>query len=121
MRKLFAAALAFAAIHGSDIAMAADPAARPTNDYPTEARADYVFACMNSNGGTREALHRCSCAIDVIATILPFSANEKAETVLRMQRTPGGGYLAQEFRVRASTDIVRDLREAQAEADVRCF
>jgi len=57
----------------------------------------------------------------VISTILPFSAYEKAETVLRMQRTPGGGYLAQEFRVRASTDIVRDLREAQAEADVRCF
>jgi hypothetical protein len=110
-----------AAIHGKNIAMAADPVARAANDYPTETRADYVFACMNSNGGTREALHRCSCAIDVIATILPFNAYEKAETVLRMQRTLGGGYLAQEFRVRASADAVRDLREAQAEADVRCF
>ena len=118
---MIAAALAFAAILGPEIATAADPVVRPTNDYPTESRADYVFACMNTNGGTREALHRCSCAIDVIATILPFSAYERAETVLRMQRTPGGGYLAQEFRVRASTDIVRDLREAQAEADVRCF
>jgi len=121
MRKPYVVALALVAMHGSDLAMAADPAARPTNDYPTEARADYVFACLNTNGGTREALHRCSCALDVIATILPFSDYEKAETVLRMQRTPGGGYLAQEFRARASTDIVRDLREAQAEADVRCF
>ena len=69
----------------------------------------------------QEALHRCSCAIDVVASILPFQAYEAAETVLRMQQTPGGGYLAQEFRVPASTEMVRALREAQAEADVRCF
>ena len=42
------------------------------NDYPTEARADYVFACMATNGQTREALSRCSCSIDMIATILPY-------------------------------------------------
>ena len=121
MHKLYTIALALGAFLDTGIATQADTVARRTNDYPTEARADYVFACMNSNSGTREALHRCSCAIDVIASILPFEAYEKAETVLRMQQTPGGGYLAQEFRVRASTNIVRDLREAQAEADVRCF
>jgi len=37
MRKLYAATLAFAAIQGSHITMAADPSVRPTNDYPTEA------------------------------------------------------------------------------------
>ncbi|TMJ93233.1 MAG: hypothetical protein E6G77_24360 [Alphaproteobacteria bacterium] len=26
------------------------------NDYPTAARADYVFACMKTNGDTRPAL-----------------------------------------------------------------
>ena len=30
------------------------------NDYPTAARADYVFACMVSNGQTRQALEQCS-------------------------------------------------------------
>jgi hypothetical protein len=42
------------------------------NDYPTVARADYVFACMKTNGETRRALKRCSCSIDVIASILPL-------------------------------------------------
>ena len=41
--------------------------AAPLNDYPTEARADYVFACMKTNGDTQQALRQCSCSIDVIA------------------------------------------------------
>ena len=68
------------------------------NDYPTAARAEYVFACMTSNGQTQEALNRCACAIDTIAAAVPYDAYVKAETVLRM-RHEGGGYLAQEFRV----------------------
>jgi hypothetical protein len=101
-------------------ASAADPALSTVNDYPTEARADYVFACMNANGGSRDTLQRCSCSVDVIASILPFSRYEEAETVLRM-RQGTGGYLAQEFRVSRSNDIIAALREAQAEAEVRCF
>jgi hypothetical protein len=90
------------------------------NDYPTEARADYVFACMTTNGQTREALTRCACAIDTIAAAIPYSDYEKAETILRM-RHEAGGYLAQEFRVQASNSMLRQLQEAQAEADVSCF
>ena len=102
-------------------AYAADAPPGTANDYPTAARADYVFACMNTNGGTQDALTRCACAIDVIASILPYDGYEKAETVMRMRRLPGGGYLAQEFRVSASNALIRTLEEAQAEADVRCF
>jgi hypothetical protein len=90
------------------------------NDYPTEARAEYVFACTNTNGRTQDALRRCSCAIDVIAAAVPFSEYEKAETVLRMRHL-GGGYLAQEFRIPLSNAIVQQLEQAQAEADVSCF
>jgi hypothetical protein len=89
-------------------------------DYPTAARAEYVFACMATNGGNQEALQHCSCAIDVIASVLPYSKYEQAETVLRMRRS-AGGYLAQEFRSAVTNTIVRDLDEAQAEAEVRCF
>jgi hypothetical protein len=88
--------------------------------YPTAARAEYVFACMATNGGNQEALRDCSCAIDVIASVLPYSKYEQAETVLRMRRS-AGGYLGQEFRTAISNDMVRDLEEAQAEAEVRCF
>ena len=91
------------------------------NDYPTATRAEYVFACMQTNGGTSEALNRCSCAIDMIAAAMPFADYEKAETILRMRRQSGGGYLAQEFRIPVSNAIVRQLDEAQAEADVSCF
>jgi hypothetical protein len=88
--------------------------------YGTATKADYVFACMATNGGTQEALQRCSCAIDVIATLLPYQQYEKAETVLRMRRT-AGGYLGQEFRSATTNAMVSDLEEAEAEAEVRCF
>lgn len=90
------------------------------NGYATGVRAEYVFACMATNGGTQEVLQRCSCAIDVIAAVLPYDKYEKAETVLRMRRS-AGGYLGAEFRSAATNQIVRDLEEAQAEAEVRCF
>lgn len=72
-----------------DVAFSAAPGG--VNDYPTATRAEYVFACMQTNGGTSEALKRCSCAIDVIASVLPYADYEKAETVLRMRRQAGGG------------------------------
>ncbi|HUC18712.1 MAG TPA: hypothetical protein VMA37_13600 [Acetobacteraceae bacterium] len=90
-----------------------------TNDYPTSARADYVFGCMAVNGQTHEALDRCSCAIDVVASILPYEQYVSAETVLRMQQEKS--LLAAEFRTPVAKEIVRRLREAEAEGEVRCF
>lgn len=99
---------------------AAGVAPAETNDYPTEVRADYVFACMAVNGGTQLALRRCSCAIDVIASLLPYEDYERADTVLRMRHL-AGGYLAETFRGKEASGFVRRLEEAQAEAEVRCF
>ncbi|WP_428540994.1 hypothetical protein [Rhodopila sp.] len=90
------------------------------DDYPTDARAEYVFACMASNGQTQQALRQCSCSIDVIASILPYDKYEQAETVLRMRRT-AGGYLGEMFRAATASNMVRDLQEAEAEGEVRCF
>jgi hypothetical protein len=90
------------------------------SDYPTQTRAEYVFACMASNGQTQEALRQCSCSIDVIASILPYDKYEQAETVLRMRRS-GGGYLGEMFRAATASNMVRDLEEAQAEGEIRCF
>ena len=59
------------------------------NDYPTVARADYVFACMKTNGETRQALEQCSCSIDIIASILPYDRYVAAETVLSLSQVPG--------------------------------
>src|ERR1700755_132504 len=54
------------------------------NDYPTSARADYVFGCMKANGETQELLQKCSCSIDVIASIIPYDRYVAAETILSM-------------------------------------
>lgn len=91
------------------------------NDFPTAARADYVLGCMAVNGNTRIALEKCACAVDAIAEHLPYSRYEEAETALRMQAAPMGERGAI-FRdppgVRAA---IEELREAQAEATLRCF
>lgn len=89
------------------------------NDYPTEARADYVFACMASNGETRDNLRKCACSADVVASILPYDRYVDAETILSMRQ--GVGRQATFFRGASFDDDVADLRRAQAEADMRCF
>ncbi|MGB5556983.1 MAG: hypothetical protein WBN04_03120 [Paracoccaceae bacterium] len=90
------------------------------NDYPTVARADYVFACMATNGQSREALAKCSCSIDVIASILPYEKYVEAETVLSLQLT--GGERMSIFRTaQVAKLLVADLRRAQAEAEILCF
>jgi hypothetical protein len=90
------------------------------NDYPTATRADYVFGCMAANGQTREALERCSCSIDVIASILPHDRYVQAETILSMRQV--AGQASEVFRNNPHfRDIVAELRRAQAEAEVQCF
>jgi len=100
---------------------AAGPAAARDNDYPTATRADYVIGCMAANGNTREALLKCSCAIDTIARLMPYAHYEKAETALSMQAGGGVGGRVGLFRdppeIKA---VLKELREAQAEANLEC-
>ncbi|MBY8975673.1 hypothetical protein KHP62_07645 [Rhodobacteraceae bacterium NNCM2] len=95
-------------------------AADVLNDYPTAARADYVFACMASNGQNRVVLERCSCSIDVIASILPYERYVEAETVIRTLKVTGERVAAIRGSARHKA-MVADLRRAQAEADIVCF
>ena len=92
------------------------------HDYPTAAVADYLFGCMATNGQTAAALTKCSCSVDVIASILPYHEYESAETVLRMRQVRGGGEKMALFRDTAvAKDAVDRLRRAQIEAELRCF
>jgi hypothetical protein len=90
------------------------------NDYPTAARAEYVFGCMKANAENRQALDQCSCSIDVIASLLPYDRYITAETVLSMAQVRGN--LGGQFRTsEQANSALNDLRRAQAEAEVRCF
>ncbi len=109
----------FAVLAAFWLASAAPEAAEPANDYPTVVRADYVFACMQVNGQTREALEKCSCSIDVIASLLPFDQYEEAETIMRVRQRPGEkGTL---FLITPMRTKVESLKRAQVEAELRCF
>jgi len=90
------------------------------NDYPTAARAEYVFGCMKANGESRQSLDRCSCSADVIASLLPYDRYVTAETVLSMAQVQGN--LGGQFRSsEQANSALNELRRAQAEAEVRCF
>lgn len=111
-----------AAAVGLAAALAILAPARPeaAANYPTDTLADYVFACMASNGQTRDILRRCACSIDVIASIIPYEKYVEAETILSMSQVPGENTGI--FRDPTWTqEVVADLRRAQAEAEVRCF
>ncbi len=108
-------AICLALIGSSGTARAED-----LNDYPTSARAEYVFGCMKANGETRQAIAQCSCSIDVIASIIPYERYVTAETVLSLSQVRSN--LGTEFRTsEQAANALNDLRRAQAEAEVRCF
>ncbi len=92
----------------------------PANDYPTYARADYVYACMQVNGQTREVLGKCSCSIDVVAAILPFKEYEEAETIISVRQR--GGENVSMFRSHPPLlEKINNLKRAQVEGELRCF
>ena len=100
--------------------MAAPAHAQTVNDYPTAARAEYVFGCMKANGETPQTIEQCSCSIDIIASLLPYDRYVTAETVLSMSQVRGN--LGTQFRSsEQAKSALDDLRRAQAEAEVRCF
>jgi hypothetical protein len=103
------------------LALLAGPGRAEVNDYPTTARADYVIGCMAANGNTREALLKCSCAIDTIAGLMPYIRYEQAETALGLQAGGGVGGRVGLFRdppqIKA---VIEELRKAQAEANLQC-
>ncbi len=108
------------AVLGAVVATTMIARAEEANDYPTTARAEYVFGCMKANGESRQSIEQCSCSIDIIASLLPFDRYVTAETVLSMSQVRGnlGGQFRTSEQARGALD---DLRRAQAEAEVRCF
>ena len=118
--SLAVVAVAIAPVGVGAFSLSTGTSAAEINDYPTSARADYVFACMKANGESRQTLERCSCSIDVIASLIPYERYVDADTVLSMLQTPGN--LGNMFRATEfSKKVVDDLRRAQAEAEIRCF
>jgi len=96
------------------------PLQSAANDFPTNVRAEYVFACMSTSDQTKERLNKCSCSIDKIAEFMSYKDYEAAETVLRMRQLRSER--ASVFRnLEWMNQLVQRLRAAQAEAEIQCF
>ncbi|MDT8406452.1 MAG: hypothetical protein RQ715_04305 [Methylococcales bacterium] len=91
------------------------------NDYPTQARVDYVLECIARKGGlTYISQYGCSCKLDKLAEKMTFADFEQARTFGFLRKTPGeaGGV----FRDPAEAKRLRKLIEAaENDAERSCF
>ena len=112
MKSLTAALLAACAVTAG---------AASANDFPTQARVEYVLQCMTKNGGqSYDTLYPCICAIDKIAAKTPYDRYVQAETLGVMMKTPGekGGA----FRdAPGGRDFVTEFRKTLQDAEESCF
>lgn len=115
MQWLAAATVAACCVAGPVVAQEKAPA----NNYPTIARADYVFACMQVNGRSRQILEKCSCSIDVIADLLPYEKYEEAETIMSVRQK--GGEAVSPLMTPEYQEKILEMKRAQVEGELRCF
>ena len=92
------------------------------NDFPTQARVEFVLSCMDERGGqSYNSLYPCICVIDRIAAGMPYREYTAAETLSFLFGTPGerGGI----FRDAApsSRKRIEAFRTLRQEAEDACF
>lgn len=95
--------------------------AAQANDFPTQARVEYVLQCMDKSGGqSYDTLYPCICSIDKIAGKMPYDTYEKAATLDVMVKTAGekGGAFRDAPGARKLVKLLRTTRE---ESERSCF
>ena len=91
-----------------------------SNDFPTLARSEFVFACMSSNVSNRDFMAKCSCAIDEIAKRINYEEYAQAEAIARLQL--GASPREEAFKsVGLSKQRMDKLYKAQAASELECF
>ena len=91
-----------------------------SNDFPTVARSEFVFACMSSNASNRDFMAKCSCAVDEIAKRMTYEEYAQAEAIARLQL--GASPREEAFKsVGLSKERMDKLFRAQAASELECF
>jgi hypothetical protein len=94
---------------------------KPLNDFPTQARVEYVFECMKDQGEQNyDNLYHCVCSADKVASLMSYEDFSQAQTFSHFMSMAGdrGG----EFRDPPQSEILRNrLKEAKATAAKACF
>lgn len=107
-------------------ATAATPADAPAkvrvNDFPTQARVEYVYECLAENPGPsmQEMFYKCICAADAVAARV--SHDRWVELSVFNAARPMAGERGAYVRERADAPaMLRAYRELQADARKSCF
>ncbi len=84
------------------------------NDFPTQARVEFVLGCMDSRGGQKyENLYACVCVIDKIAEKIAYDEYVEGEVFAQLRTTPGerGGVFRDPERASLLTQKLNDITE----------
>ena len=91
------------------------------NDFPTQARIEYVLRCMDANGGQKyENMYACVCIIDKIAEKIAYDEYVEGDVFAQLRATPGerGGLFRDPERASILVKKISNLTEA---AKKSCF
>ena len=93
--------------------------APPKNDYPTQARVEYVNECIGKHEDSLANVYQCSCTIDRIADQLTYDDFVEAITYARYSGLPGegGAVFRDSDKARA---IAKRFRLLESEAEREC-
>ena len=97
------------------------PGAALANDFPTQARVEFVLGCMSEQGGqSYDTLYKCVCLIDAIAAEMSHSEFAEAQVFSQLRSTAGerGGVFRDPDQARS---LVAKLEAALERGKARCF
>ena len=92
---------------------------KKVNDYPTQARVEFVLQCMSKYGNeTYNTMYGCICAVDKVAETIPYKNYVATATLAVMINTPGekGGIFRDapggRKAIRAFKSFIKDTEKA---------
>jgi hypothetical protein len=91
------------------------------NDFPTQARVEFVLGCMSEQGGqSYDTLYRCVCLVDKVAAEMSYKEFSEAQVFSQLRSTPGerGGVFRDPDQAGA---LVEKLEGAIARGKAECF
>ena len=85
----------------------------PANNYPTQARVEFVNDCVARNGGKLSQLYQCSCVIDDIANTLTYDEYVEVSTFAHYSTLPGegGGIFRDSDQAKAAAKRYREIEK----------
>jgi hypothetical protein len=97
------------------------PGVTNANDFPTQARVEFVLGCMSEQGGqSYDNLYKCVCLVDAIAAEMTHEEFAQAQVFSQLRSTAGerGGVFRDPDQAQT---LIDKLAAALERAKAQCF